>query len=129
MSPSGIDESMITDHAANRAKQITYWPTKGRTGKGVRRGRARGKGGAAEGGRKLQEGAVPKQGPVGKRRGGRLERELAETDAAGRGGMIELGFNAHLKQFEKSQREKGIFKNRQKARPSVYTVSGIPQQD
>lgn len=128
-SPSGVDAWTSAHHVADRAKQTTNKQTKGRTRKCVSKSRARVKAGAAEGGRKLWEGAVARQGQVGKRRGGRLERELAESDAADRGGMVELGFNAHLKQFEKSQREKGIFKNRQKARPSVYTVSGIPQQD
>ena len=86
---------------------------------------ARGQGSSKAGARAVQQGAVRKQG--GKKRGGRMARELAATDAANRDGMVELGFNAHLKQFEKSQREKGVFKNRQKARPSVYTVSGVPQ--
>lgn len=114
-------------HAASMARQTQSVHAQRLTSKNRKRGRARGKGSAGRGGRGLLEGAVQKQG--GKRRGGRLERELAETDAAGRDGMVELGFNAHLKQFEKSQREKGIFKNRQKARPSVYTVSGILQHD
>eukprot|EP00892_Ulva_mutabilis_P002232 jgi/Ulvmu1/12009/UM083_0022.1 len=75
----------------------------------------------------VQHGRVQKGGA--KKRGGRLVRELAATDAADKDGMVELGFNAHLKYFEKVQREKGVFKNRQKPRPSVYTVSGVPHNE
>lgn len=58
-----------------------------------------------------------------KKRCGRFVRELEESAAAERDNKVELGFNANLKQFEKSQRDKGVFQNRRK-RATVYTVSG-----
>ena len=63
-----------------------------------------------------------------KRRGGRLVRELAESQAAERDSQIELGFNANLKRFERSQRDKGVFQNLKK-RSTVYTVSGALAHD
>ena len=58
-----------------------------------------------------------------KKRCGRFVREMAESQAAERDNKVELGFNANLKQFEKSQRDKGVFQNTKK-RATVYTVSG-----
>lgn len=63
-----------------------------------------------------------------KKRCGRFVRELAETEAAERDNKVELGFNANLKQFEKSQRDKGVFQNQRK-RSTVYTVSGALAHD
>lgn len=79
-------------------------------------------GGAVPG--RAQHGRLPEQDGGGKKkRAGRFVRELDESAAADRDNKVELGFNANLKQFEKTQRDKGVFQNRKK-RATVYTISG-----
>ena len=80
----------------------------GRGGRGRGRGRGRG---AGRGGRGPGAGAPPsggvEKGGRGKRRAGRLVKELAATEAAVASGAVEVGYFAHIKQFEVAQRRRG----------------------
>ena len=89
-----------------------------RGGRGRDAGRGRGKqhnnknsdhGGRAQGRGVRKAGGTGAQGNGGKQRhrGGRLVRELAETVAAQGSNTVEVGYYAHVKQFEVEQRRKG----------------------
>jgi hypothetical protein len=79
-------------------------------GKGSRGRRGMGRGGANASAGAAACGQVAKAGygkKASKKRAGRLVRELAATDAANEQGILEVGYFAHIKQFEVAQRRQG----------------------